>query len=257
MPVRTFRKAGANAPPGYFAWEATGLRWLAAAPGGAQVVPVVDVGEEALVLERLEPTAPSRDQAAAFGTALAATHAAGAQAYGSPPEGWTGPGWLGPLNEPLPLSLEPVDSWSDFYAHQRLEPVLRTGRRQGIYDAVDAALFEKVVARVASGELDVGEPPSRLHGDLWSGNLMWTKRGAVLIDPAAHGGHREADLAFLALFGAPYLDAILGSYRDAAPLVGGWRERVSLHQLHPLMLHAVLFGGGYVTQSLTVARRWA
>jgi fructosamine-3-kinase len=257
MPNRTFRKAGRRVPPGYFAWEAAGLEWLAAAAGGAEVARVLDVQEHELILELLTPIAPSRDQAEAFGAALAETHRAGAQAYGSPPDGWSGDGWLGPLTELLPLSLTPVDSWSDFYAYQRLEPVLRAGLRRGTFDEADAALVEKVVARVSDGKLDTSEPPARLHGDLWSGNIIWTLRGGVLIDPAAHGGNREADLAFLQLFGAPHLDAILGAYLEAAPLVEGWQERISLHQLHPLLLHAVLFGGGYVGQSLAVARRWS
>jgi fructosamine-3-kinase len=107
MPGRPFRKAGANAPLGYYAWEAAGLRWLAAVPGGAAVVPVLDVGEDELVLDRLEPTSPTRDQAESFGRALAVTHAAGADAYGIPPDDWRGDGWLGPLNELLPLSLHP------------------------------------------------------------------------------------------------------------------------------------------------------
>ena len=257
MPGHPFRKAGAAAPLGYYAWEAAGLRWLAAVPGGAAVVPVLEVGEDELLLQRLEPTAPTRQQAEAFGRALAATHRAGAPAYGSPPEGWRGDGWLGPLSELLPLSLDPVPTWREFSAHPRIAPVPAVGRRLGISDDLATALFEKVAARVASGELDTGEPASRLHGDLWAGNVVWTASGGVLIDPAAHGGHREADLAFLVLFGAPHLDAILGGYLDVAPLADGWRERVSLHQLHPLMLHAVLFRGGYVGQSLATARRWA
>ena len=257
MPRSTFRKAGPNAPLGYFAWEAAGLHWLASAPGGARVVEVVETGEDELLLERLDATTPTRAHASAFGSALAATHAAGAAAYGSPPEGWRGDGWLGPLSEPLPLMLDPKPTWGAFYAQERLEPMLRHGRDIGIYDDTAGALFEKVVARVATGELDTAEPASRLHGDLWAGNIVWTTDGGVLIDPAAHGGHREADLAFLVMFGAPHLDAILGAYAERAPLADGWRERVTLHQLHPLMLHAVLFRGGYIAQSLAVARRWA
>ena len=112
-------------------------------------------------------------------------------------------------------------------------------------DAAEVAVLDRLADRVAAGEHDTGEPASRLHGDLWSGNVLWTADDAVLIDPAAHGGHREADLAMLALFGAPHLERVLAAYDEAAPLADGWRERVPLHQVHPLLLHAVLFGGSY------------
>ena len=99
------------------------------------------------------------------------------------------------------------------------------------------------------------EPPARLHGDLWSGNLVWGTDGQVwVIDPAAHGGHRETDLAMLALFGAPHLQRIVDAYDEAAPLADGWRERVALHQLHPLLVHAVLFGGSYGARAAAAAR---
>ena len=102
------------------------------------------------------------------------------------------------------------------------------------------------------------EPPARLHGDLWSGNVLWAPDGAWLIDPAAHGGHRETDLAMLALFGCPHLDRVLAAYDEAAPLADGWRDRVPLHQLFPLLVHVVLFGRGYAAQAWPrPARPWA
>jgi fructosamine-3-kinase len=112
----------------------------------------------------------------------------------------------------------------------------------------------RVTERCSKGDFDDDESPSRLHGDLWSGNVMWTPGGAVLIDPAAHGGHRETDLAMLALFGCPHLGAVLDSYQQQRPLRPGWRERVGLHQLYPLLAHVVLFGGGYATQAAAAAR---
>ena len=100
------------------------------------------------------------------------------------------------------------------------------------------------------------EPPARLHGDLWRGNVLWAADGRVwLIDPAAHGGHRETDLAMLHLFGCPHLDRVVAAYDEAAPLAAGWRERVALHQLFPLLVHTVLFGGGYGGQAAAAARR--
>jgi len=251
----TYRKSSALAPPGYFAWEAASLAWLAAA-GGAPAVEVVDVGERHLDLVRLSSAPATAAHAEALGRGLAGTHAAGAAAYGVGPDGWAGDGFLGPLSEPLPLRLDPVDTWRWFFAEQRIRDTLRMGRDRGVYAAGDAAVFERVAARLEAGELDDPEPPARLHGDLWSGNVMWTPEGAVLIDPAAHGGHRETDLAMLALFGCPHLDRVVAAYEEVHPLAGGWRDRVRLHQIHPLMMHAVLFGGGYVQQSLAVAAHY-
>ncbi len=252
----TYRKESAQAPTGYFVWEAAGLRWLADAQG-ARVVDVLDVGEGHLALTRLHPAPPSPGHADALGRGLATTHAAGAPAYGSPPEGWTGDGWLGPLAEPLPMVLGGWDAWGEFYAEARVRPLVRMARDRGALDASGAGALERLADTVASGRHDTDEPAARLHGDLWSGNIMWTEAGAVLIDPAAHGGHREADLAMLHLFGAPHLERVVAAYDETAPLAEGWRERIRLHQLHPLLVHAVLFGGSYGSQAVRVARRYA
>jgi fructosamine-3-kinase len=260
MPAR-HRKQSAGAPPGYFGWEAAGLRWLAAADatvrGGARVVEVLDEDPHHLDLERLTPAAPTAAAAERLGHGLAATHAAGATAYGCGPPGWVGDGWLGPLSEPLALALGAWDGWGEFYAQARIVALLPLAQARGVLDAAEVALLRRLADRVASGAFDTGEPPARLHGDLWSGNVLWTAHEAVLIDPAAHGGSREADLAMLALFGAPHLEQVLAAYDEAAPLVDGWRDRVLLHQVHPLLLHAVLFGGSYAGQALRAARRYA
>lgn len=244
-------------PPDYPRWEAAGLRWLAEVPDGARVVDVLSVSDGALELEFLTATTPTRAAAGDLGVGLARTHAAGAPGYGAPPAGWSGDGYLGPASQPLPLPLRPTDSWGVFWAEQRLLPLVERCRDRGLLSQQQARLIETVAGRCAAGEFDTDDPPARLHGDLWSGNVMWTAEGAVLIDCAAHGGHRETDLAMLALFGCPHLDEIRSAYHATAPLADGWQQREPLHQLHPLLLHLALFGTGYLARVLDAARRFA
>jgi fructosamine-3-kinase len=126
---------------------------------------------------------------------------------------------------------------------------------RGTLSASGARAVERVCCRIAD-LAGPAEPPARLHGDLWSGNVHWAADGRVwLIDPAAHGGHRETDLAMLHLFGCPFLDRVLLGYQEAAPLADGWQRRIPLHQLFPLLVHVELFGRSYADQAVTAARR--
>jgi fructosamine-3-kinase len=229
--------------------EAAGLRWLAV-PGGPPLPAVLDVGPDRLVTEFVPPAAPSRVAAGEFGARLAVLHAAGADAFGAGPPGGPAEAWIGraPMrNRPAP------GGWPEWYADERMLPYLRRARDTGELTAADAAVVERVCARLP--ELaGPPEPPARLHGDLWSGNVLWSAGAAWLIDPAAHGGHRETDLAMLALFGCPFLDEIRRGYDEAVPLADGWQARVPLHQLFPLLVHVVLFGGGYAGQAVAAAR---
>ena len=255
-PVDVFRKQGDGAPEGYFAWEAAGLRWLAAA-GGAPVVEVVDVGSHHLDLRRLEPVRPSAAAAERLGRDLAATHAAGAPAHGCGPEGWERDGWFGPLEEPLPMVLGGWTRWGEMYAEARVVPLARRCRDAGLLDGDQARLLDRVCARLRSGVFDTDDVPCRIHGDLWAGNVLWTADGATLIDPAAHGGHRETDLALLALFGAPHLDRLRAGYAEVHPPAEGWEQRTGLHQLHCLLVHAAVYGSGWAGRAMQVAARYA
>jgi fructosamine-3-kinase len=149
--------------------------------------------------------------------------------------------------------------WGSFYARLRLAPFARAARDRGSLDAQAARAIDRICDRLeAADEALTGpaEPVARLHGDLWSGNVIWTATGAVLIDPAAHGGHRETDLAMLELFGLPHLREVIAAYDEAAPLAPGRDERTGLHQLHPLLVHAVLFGSSYGAGVARVAARY-
>jgi fructosamine-3-kinase len=219
-----------------FRSEAGGLRWLS----DAHAVPVPDVlavDDQALILTWIQETEPTKAAADQFGTDLARLHQSGAGTFGAP---W--PGFIASL----PQDNAQATSWPEWYATRRLAPFLKRAADRNALAPSDVTLVDQVIARIAdlSGP---PEPPARIHGDLWSGNLIWGTGRPHLVDPAAHGGHRESDLAMLALFGAPHLERILQAYDATAPLADGWQSRVSLRQLHPLLVHACLFGATYAS----------
>jgi fructosamine-3-kinase len=235
--------AGGGAGDPGFGAEARGLRWLGEA-AAAPVPEVVGWDEGTLVISWLPTQAPDRQAAERFGRDLARLHAAGAGAYGAP--------WPGVIAG-LPLGNEEGHSWPEWFAAQRLLPFARRARDAGSLTPADVRLVESVAGRI--GELaGPAEQPSRIHGDCWAGNVLWSGGRGWLIDPAAHGGHRETDLAMLALFGAPFLDRIVACYQEVALLAASWRGRVPLHQLHPLLVHVCLFGAGYRAAALDAAR---
>ncbi len=235
------------APRDFFPTEAAGLRWLAE-PGAAEVAQVLAVAPECLILEWVEPAKPTPESAAAFGRSLARLHDSGGDKLGGDADGFI-------ATLPLPNATAP--SWREFYATRRVLPYLKLAVDRGRIAPEDADDVEGVVRRI----VDLAgpeEPPARLHGDLWSGNLVWNaERGVVLVDPAAHGGHRETDLAMLALFGLPHLQRVQAAYQDVHRLADGWEERQPLHQLFPLLVHAALFGGRYGAMAGEATRRLA
>jgi fructosamine-3-kinase len=247
-----FVKTRPDAAPGEYAAEAAGLRWLAE-PGAVRTPDVLEVGDEHLALAWIAPGRLDAAGAEEFGRGLAETHAAGAACFGWP-TGATGGATAGFGSLRLPN--EPAADWPSFYAERRLRPLARIARERGALASTAITAVEAVCERLP--EL-VGppEPPARLHGDLWSGNVMAGADGrAWLIDPSAYGGHREVDLAMLRLFGAPS-ERVFAAYDELAPLAEGWRERVELHQLLPLLVHALLFGGSYAGAAARVAARYA
>jgi fructosamine-3-kinase len=251
--MEPFVKRNPAAPQGFFAAEAAGLRWLAA-DGGVACARVVAHDATSLTLQRLQSVAPSARAAHEFGRRLAVTHDAGAPAFGAGPDDYRGAGFFGPMTQPLPMSLTQHDSWGVFYSEERLEPMGALAGPQ--LDAAARRSLAEVTELCRAGRFDDGDRPARLHGDLWSGNVMWTADGVVLIDPAAHGGNRETDLAMLALFGCPYLGDVLSGYESVHLLRDGWQDRVGLHQLYPLLAHVVIFGGSYAGQVAAVTTRF-
>jgi len=231
-------------PRGFFEAEARGLRALAAA-GHLHVPEVLAAEPDCLIIRWIEPGRPTREAAEELGRALAATHRSGAPTFGAEQDGYIGR---------LPMPNRPTETWPEFYAVRRVLPYLRLARDRGAIEDDDAAAIEALMPRLPG--LVPEEPPALLHGDLWSGNVLWGEHHAWVIDPACYGGHREVDLAMLALFGLPQLDRVQAAYQVEAPLAAGWEERIGLHQVFPLLVHAAMFGGGYGARAAAAARRF-
>jgi fructosamine-3-kinase len=248
-----FAKTHPSPPTGFFTTEAAGLRWLAE-PGAVRVPEVLAVsdGEDGdppfLVLAWIELGQHRQDTEPDLGRALAALHRAAPAAFGREDRRTTG-------SRGLPN--EPCARWAEFYATQRLAPLARLARDG---DALATSAVTDLERLDADRLREVGgpdEPPARLHGDLWAGNRVVDVNGeSWLIDPAAHGGHREFDLAMMRLFGGFGSDCF-AAYDEVHPLAPGWESRIPLHQIAPLVVHAIKFGAGYVSAATEAIRRYA
>ena len=277
-----FVKTRAQAHRGEYASEAFGLQWLRE-PEALHVPRVLEVGEDYLALQWIEPGRLNEAGVEELGRGLAAIHMAGSPCFGDPRASLAadssraeadgscedGPGGSHAAEESggdhageptrfgsLALPNEPAADWASFFAQRRLRPLAKLAREQGWLTSAGSRAIECVCER-ASGLAGPPEPPARLHGDLWSGNVMADTQGCPwLIDPAVYGGHREVDLAMLRLFGAPS-ERVFAAYEEVFPLAEGWRGRVELWQLPPMLVHGVLFGGSYREAAEGIALRYA
>ena len=239
---QVFLKANAAAPRDMFPAEARGLDWLASA--GALRVPKViavsaadDMGPSYLVLELITPGPPAGDFHETLGRGLAALHRSGAPRFGLDHDNFIGR---------LPQSNQLVaGDWASFYRARRLEPQLKLAVDRGRASPRLRLGMERLLDSLPA-LVGPAEPPSRLHGDLWGGNLMCADDGGpCLFDPAVYGGHREMDLAMMRLFGG-FAGRTFDAYQEAAPLAEGHADRVPLFQLYPLLVHMNMFGGSYL-----------
>jgi fructosamine-3-kinase len=245
---RLFAKTHPAPPPNFFTTEASGLTWLreAAAVPVPGVVAVTDADPALLVLDWIDEGRPGESTEAEFGAGLAALHQQGAPCFGREDRRTTG-------SRGLPN--EPAATWAEFYSQNRLLPLARMARDAGVLQADTIDRLEALAGRLELfGAAD--EPPARLHGDLWAGNRLVDADGhSWLVDPAAHGGHREFDLAMMRLFGGFGPDCFQ-AYEERHPLAPGWEGRVALHQIAPLVVHAIKFGGSYVPAARAAIERY-
>lgn len=239
-----FTKTRAGAPPLFFDREALGLRTLAAA--GARVPAVREVSTDGITLDRV-PTGGSRTASSEerFGRELAALHRTTGERYGAVDGEPTA--YLGDC----PIDLAPTDTLAESWLERRVLPLTRRCVDAGQLHASALADAERLTA----ADLGPVEPPTLVHGDLWAGNRLVDDRGrSWLIDPCAHYAHREVDLAMMQLFGG-FSGRVFAAYVEDFPLADGWEERVAVFQTVPLLVHLLLFGGGYAVQAGDALRR--
>lgn len=227
--------------PAMFVVEANGLQALEK-NFPLKVPSVVAHGEadnqQYLLLEWLQPASYTNQSWKAFGRALAQLHCTTHQQFG-----WHEAGYLGSI----PVANEWKESWTDFYTTNRLLPLVKRLQDQKAFSVKDVQQAEAFY-RTLNSRMPA-EPPALLHGDLWSGNasavLVDGKATIAIYDPATYYGHREIDVALTRLFGG-FPSTFYDAYNETYPLQSGWQQRLPLFQLSHLLLHAVLFGGGYV-----------
>ncbi|MGB4645945.1 MAG: fructosamine kinase family protein [Arcanobacterium sp.] len=315
MPPRRFRKRG-SARALAFEVAGLAELGRAAAAGGVPCTRVVGQGPGFIETELIDSGRVTRAAAREFGRKLARTHAfvdnalidasetptlhqvseqapervfgqAPTRVFGQAPAGfgeqWHWTGFMGAADLPLVSPGSEPRSFGEFYADDRLMPYARTGFERGALNASDMQVLDKLAQRLHDGVFDSPQPElvttdaALLHGDLWSGNVLWARTRAhadaihhtspfppkpdqnpigTLIDPACHGGHAESDLAQLTVFHQEYVEDIYAGYNETSSLADGWEERIGLHQLHILLVHVALFGSGYTAQTMRTARKY-
>ncbi|WP_409484623.1 fructosamine kinase family protein [Arsenicicoccus dermatophilus] len=243
-----FLKTRDRPGPDLFEREAAGLAILREhVPTTLGVPRVLRADRTGLVLEWIDQGRPQRHTEAELGRALAWLHRTTHPTFGAIDEALAG--FIGSQ----PVDLTPTEDWREFFVERRIRPLTKRAVQADRLDPAALPLVDRLAAR-ADELCGPVEPPALLHGDLWGGNRLVDRTGrSWLIDPAASWGHREVDLAMMQLFGG-FGAEVFRAYDEAFPLAEGWRDRVGWYQLPPLLVHAILFGGGYGRSALRTMR---
>lgn len=234
--------------PKMFSKEKLGLELLHKAEGlTIPEVRAVYEGElySCIVMEFIESAIKVPAYWEQLGHGLAAVHSTSSTKYGLDHDNYMGS---------LEQYNDTCTDWLDFFIRSRLGPQIKLARDHNRMGKEPVQLFERLYTRLP--DLLVTEPPALIHGDLWSGNIMTDSQGMpALIDPAVSFANREMDIAMTQLFGrlpAEFYDV----YNNAFPMSPGWQERLDIYNLYPLLVHVNLFGGGYLSQTMHIVRRF-
>ena len=199
-----------------------------------------------LLLEWIERGSPSNNYHSSLGKSLAAMHLQTAEQAG-----WSTDNYIGSL----PQRNTFTNDWCSFYATHRIAPLVKLLTDNKSFGNKEQQCAERLYTKLK--QYFPNEKHAFLHGDLWGGNHFPNENGLpVLIDPAVYYGHREMDIGMTALFGG-FDRAFYEAYNYHYPLESGWQQRFQLAQLYPLLVHAVLFGGHYVSRSASILATFA
>lgn len=238
----------ASAYPGMFEQEARGLELLQQA-GAVRVPEVVGHGDDGtysfIVLEYLDPAGKTGSFWEDFGRALAALHRNEGKSFGLDHDNYIGS---------LKQYNDKYESWTDFFREQRLLVQMKMAAGSGLLPGRIKSAFESLFRRL--DDIFPKEPPCLIHGDLWSGNYHVDDKGeACIIDPAVYYGSREMDIGMSRLFGV-FGGNFYEAYNESWPMEPGWRERIEICNLYPLMVHVNLFGSGYLGSVESILSRF-
>ncbi|MCB0652629.1 MAG: fructosamine kinase family protein [Saprospiraceae bacterium] len=198
-----------------------------------------------LLLDYIPQGTPSPKFWELFGHALANLHRQTNNHYGLDHHNFIGS---------LPQYNDAKADGIDFLIHQRLYPQLEMALNSAQLNSRDAEHFEHLFKQFP--DMIPNEPPSLIHGDLWSGNFICSEKGqSILIDPAVSFAHREMDLAMSRLFGG-FAQRFYAAYEESYPTAPGLEQRIGIYQLYYLLVHVNIFGRGYVGQVRSVLSQY-
>jgi len=243
---RVFVKTHNDPPENFFSTEAAGLEWLRDT-GTVNVPQVLAFSDEPayLALEWIDEGRGTKSSDESLGQALAALHQCGQPSFGRQDRRTTGS---------LAMPNEPKTGWAEFYATQRLQPLIKIAEQRSALSKAQCTALQTIADNLSAVTI-ASDEPSLLHGDLWAGNRIVDRSGiSWLIDPAAHRGHREFDLSMMQLFGG-YSDVCFHAYHEVFPITPDFESRIALHQLAPLLVHLVKFGDSYKSGVLNAIKR--
>lgn len=240
-----FLKWNSTASSSMFHTEAKGLNLLSEAKTSLLIPTVILSGNDFLLLSVIEAGTKTSNSDREFGMKLAKLHQCSAPEFGLNHDNFIGK---------LSQSNTPHLDWADFFITERIEPQIKLGIDSSKFSSGVLQEIDKLHSVIQNSFPK--EDPALLHGDLWSGNYMYSKDGAVSIyDPAVYFGHREMDLSMTRLFGGFSADFYKG-YNSAFPLTDNFEQRISLFNLYPILVHANLFGGEYIQQAKRILDRF-